>query len=81
MGGTASLFTADRQEKVEEITTSMVARFQSEYLAEYRAQLTAVRTSAFLLPPSRPLAVAQPLVRLRRRGGQRAGAGLRGGGH
>ncbi len=60
MGGTASLFTADRQEKVEEITTSMVARFQSEYLAEYRAQLTAVRTSAFLLPPSRPLAVAQP---------------------
>ena len=60
MGGTASLFTADRQEKVEEITTSMVARFQSEYLAEYRAQLTAVRTSAFLLPTSRPLAVAQP---------------------
>ena len=38
MGAQASLISADRQEKAEEIEKSMIARFRNEYLAEYRAQ-------------------------------------------
>ena len=44
MGAQASLISADRQEKAEEIEKSMVARFRNEYLAEYRAQHIAVRS-------------------------------------
>ena len=45
MGAQTSLMSADRQEKAEEIEKSMVARFRDEYLAEYRAQVIAVRTA------------------------------------
>jgi hypothetical protein len=52
MGAQASLMSADRQEKAEEIERSMIAHFQSEYLAEYRAQLMAVRTHTRDTPSS-----------------------------